>query len=373
MQKDSKPDIFIISTNNWNGFWFQRQEFACRFAQEGYRVFYINKIPQRIPSFKSLIRFIKTKIQNDTIKNDIPKNVIVLTPFFLPPLFIFKVINYVFALLFVYSIKSKFKIKNLFFITYQPSYIVLHMISQLKPDKIIYVNTHNYNSDPTCPKILFQSEQILVSLSHVLLADSLYNQKRLEKCNPSIPVGRAMPGVNISHFLRSYRGDEIERKKTIYFFGDIGKHLDIELYNKAAEEFKVYLIGIINNEIAHLISSKITILPPVSPSNLPDILRGADILTIWYKKSDYVDGILPAKFFECLATQKPLFISGLNEALLYSDAVYNIDGSYIHFKEIIRNLENLETIEKREKRIRYAKEADWSVRYNQFKSNIGIC
>lgn len=370
--ENQKSDIILISTNNWNGFWFQRQEFATRFSEEGYRVFYINKFPQRIPTFNKIIRHLKTKKMNDSLINPVPKGIFILSPLFFPPLPFLNIFNLVFAYFFCKNIIRKYSLNNPYLITYQPSKIVHYIINFLRPIKIVYVNTHNYNADPTCPKSLFKSESLLVKKANILLADAQFNVKRLQAYHPSIQVGRAMPGVNSNAFASSYRGDEVQRKKNIYFFGDIGNYLDIDLYNQASKDYKVHLIGVVNPQIKELISNSIIVLPPVAPTELPNILKDADIITIWYKQTDYVNAILPAKFFECLATKKPFFISGLPEASPYLDAVYDINGSYEIFTQFVSNLHIYETKERLQKKALYSTEADWKTRYEQFKYNIGL-
>ena len=100
------------------------------------------------------------------------------------------------------------------------------------------------------------------------------------------------------------------------------------------------------------------------------MLREADILTIFYKPSSYVSGIIPAKFFECLATGKPVFISGLPETNCYKESIYNIDAGFQQAMEYIKNLPQLETDERRNARAMVARDADWENRFHQFSKRI---
>jgi len=238
--------------------------------------------------------------------------------------------------------------------------------------RVVYVNTHNYDADPSCPRSLFSAEAELVHRADALMADAAFNAKRLERYGPAVSVGRAMPGVDVARFRAAGRGDEASRRRLIFFFGDIGRHLDIALYNALAERYDVAFLGIVDPSVAGLISQRIRILPPVAPADLPKAIRDADILTIFYKPSPYADGILPAKFFECLATGKPLIVSGLPETARFPEAVYDIDGDASKAMAIIDRLEETETEARRATRAAVAASADWSERYRQFKEQAGI-
>lgn len=366
-----KPDILIISTNDWNGFWFQRQEFAGRFAADGHRVFYVNRIPQRIPKPGRIIRWLFARHQAVQMENPIPEGVYVFRPLLLPPFGLLRPIN---RLLWKRALR-KISIegpKHPVLITYQPTYNVLDLLPLLEPSRLVYVNTHNYDADPSCPKALLRSEALLARRADALLADAEWNRGRLERYEPAVPVERAMPGVSVEKFSRSYRGDEAEKRKIISFFGDIGRHLDVELYNQLADEFEIRFIGIADASVASALSPKITVLPPVIPEKLPEALREADILSIFYKASDYVNGIIPAKFFECLATGKPLFVSGLPETLAFGDVVYPVEGDADKARSFAAGLAESESDERKARRREVALGADWSARYIQFCEKAGI-
>ncbi len=365
-----KQDIIIISTNDWNGFWFQRQEFATRFAADGHRVFFVNRIPQRIPKPGRILRWLFARRQVSTIVNQVPDGIIVFRPFLLPPFGFFRPLN---RLLWKRAWrKLPERPVDPLLITYQPTYSVLDLLPLVSAKRLVYVNTHNYDADPSCPRALLESEAKLVRCADVLMADAAWNVGRLERCKPSVSVHRAMPGVSVERFAAAFRGDEAQRARTIYFFGDIGRHLDVDLYNALTDRFDIVLVGIADASTASSLSPRITLKPPVAPSDLPAALGDADILSIFYKPSPYVNGIIPAKFFECLATGKPLFISGLPETLAFGDVVYAVDSDPQKAVSFADRLAELETEERRKARREVALSADWTERYRQFKERIGI-
>ena len=97
------------------------------------------------------------------------------------------------------------------------------------------------------------------------------------------------------------------------------------------------------------------------------------MIGLFYNDTNYNKGIIPAKFFECLATKKPILISGLKETLPYSDIVYQIDGSIKKALQVIANLKYTESKDVLNKRDKIAKEADWPKRFYEFFSIINNC
>lgn len=356
-------DIMIISSNDWNSLWYQSQQLAINFASLGCRVFYLNRTLQRFPTIRHFKgRFYK---KSELYNNKIKKNIYVITPLLLPP---FKVLRPINRLL-IRRILSSFDISSPLLITYVPTYNTIDIIDIVKPSRIAYVNVHNFDSDKVIKDVI-KAERELIKKSDVLFADSYYNKSRLSKLSNNRKIYLSPPGVCYNLFHGSFRGDEATRCKTIYYFGGIGPHLDLPLYNALGEKYKVIFIGVVNPIIRDKISSNIEIRPPVENSKLPKILCDSDILSIFYKDSSYIRGVIPAKFFECLATGKPVLVSGLEEAKPYLDVVYDVEGSVRKALSIIRKLSETETVTRIKKKNKIAREADWSKRFSNFLMNI---
>lgn len=357
-------DIMIIADNDWNGLWYQTQQFACNFASLGSRVFYLNRTLQRLPTIKHFKErfFLKEKY---IVKNKIKKNIYVITALLLPPFKMLKPINR----LLIKKVLSSFDISSPLLITYVPTYNTIDIINIIKPSKVVYVNVHNYDSDRVIKDVI-KAERELIKKSDVLFADSYYNMKRLSRLSNNRKIYLSTPGVSYNLFCSSFRGDETIRCKTMYYFGGIGSHLDLSLYNALGEKFKVIFIGVVDPIIRDKISSNIEIRPPIENSKLPKILRDSDILAIFYKNTSYIRGVIPAKFFECLATGKPVLVSGLEEVKPYLDIVYDVDGSVSQALNVIRKLSETETFNRLKKKNKIAREADWSKRFKAFIEHI---
>ena len=131
---------------------------------------------------------------------------------------------------------------------------------------------------------------------------------------------------------------------------------------------QVVMVGIPDPDIAGDIPEGIQIMPPVSNSEHPYILKEADILGLFYQDPSYMRGVIPAKFFECLATGKPLLVSGLasEEIAPYQDVIYDVEGSVKKLLGVITKLPETETEECLRRRKKIAMEADWDNRFNMF-------
>jgi len=362
--------ILLIANSDWNSFWFQRQEFAKRFAEEGNRVVYVNRSFQRFPKFSHLLKRVLPSKKRGTLKNSIPENVTVITPKWLPPIKWFNFINKRLAKYTAEKIKEAYgDFDNVYAITYLPTYPSLHLFEIINPKRTAYVNVHNYDDGIVLSDLLI-SERIMVKTVDVLFADSDYNRQRLRKISDGREVFTSPPGVHYENFKKAYRGDEVKKKEVIMFYGGIGNHLDFDIYVKLSKKYRVVFIGVISPELKRTIPDTIEVRDPVPNEKLPEVLREADILSILYKGGGFVNAKLPAKFFECVSTLKPLIVSGLQETERFPECVYQVNGNAEIADEIIQNLESEETEDRINAKKRLGKEYDWSNRFEKLKKDL---
>lgn len=359
--------VVLVANSDWDSFWFQRQEFASRFAEGGYDVVYVNRSFQRFPKLHHIMRRLLPNEGKGSLKNDRPANLRVVTPYWLPPMRGLNTINKAFIRVTLSQIQP---VKNALVITYLPTYAAADFIDMIEPLRTVYVNVHNYDGANVLDDLI-RSEQQLVHDVDVLMADSTFNQNRLERISGGRHVYPALPGVRHDQFRTAYRdGDEVDRRKVVMFYGGIGPHVDFEIYEALAKTYDVRFVGVVNPEIEGQVPDAIDILPPVKNEDLPAVLQQADVLTIFYRETDFVRGKIPAKFFECLATQKPTLVSGLREADAYPECVYEINGSAERAKEIIEALPETETEERLQTRRSVAESADWDNRFAHFSDVV---
>lgn len=359
--------VIILSNNDWNDFWYQRQQYAVEFAKKGYQVAFVNKTLTKFPNYKSFFRGNYKSSNRGYLKNEIPENIKIITPIWLPPAKYLRPLN---RMLIRRTLKGV-EYENSILIIYTPTYNSLDFLDIIKPRKSVYINVHNYEASKVMGDLL-QSECRIINHVDYLFADSLFNSNRIKRklTDKSKQVLLSPPGVNIDRFKLAYRGDEKSTAKSIVFYGGIGQHLDMELYINLSMMYRVVFIGKASPEMMERIPPSIEVRPPIQNAQIGNALREFDIISILYKKNDYVDAVIPAKFFECLATGKPLLVSGMAEIGPYNDIVYEVDGSFHKAIEAIKKLPTTETEEMLKKRLDFAVSASWSKRFQRFLENI---
>ena len=361
--------VVIISNNDWDGLWYQRQQFASMYAASGHEVLYINKTLQRTPRLKDFWeRFFCKSYETKIISNIIPENVTLKYIYTLPP---YKWINTINRLVVKFALRgTKWKDCSLL-ITYIPTYSALDIIEEIMPRKWAYVNVHNYNADKVVSDLL-KSERVVCQRASHLFGDSLFNINRLKNISNKV-VYDSQPGVNSTIFKKAHRGDEANVANSIYYFGGIGEHLNIDLYNELSYSYEVVFIGKFNSErIKKRLSDRIRIVPSVSNEELPVILRHADVLGLFYEKNSYVDAVIPAKIYECISTLKPVIVSGMNEMQSLKNALYIVGPKVEEVKQVLSNLSDSETALMIKKRQEIAESADWIKRFELLNSRLNI-
>lgn len=361
--------IVIISNNDWDGLWYQRQQFAAMYAQKGNDVLFVNKTLQRLPKIKDFAdRFFKKKTNNRIVKNAVPHNITVINIYTLPP---FKAINWLNKIIIKLKFRN-FEYKNCdLLITYVPSFTSLDIIEYLHPRKSAYINVHNYDADNVI-KDLLKSERIMVNKVNYLFGDSVYNMNRLKRINKHREIHSSLPGVDTARFKVSFRTDEHKRAKSIYYFGGIGDHLDFEIYNSLSKDYEVVFIGKFNEDsFKSKVSERIKIIPPVANDELPKYLLEADIIGIFYQSTQYVRGVIPAKIYECMATKKPILTKGIYEMTSFQPAVYICENE-AGIRLILQNISDSETQEIVELREALAENANWATRFKDLNKRMEL-
>lgn len=360
--------VMILSNNDWNDFWYQRQQFAQAFANVGYKVFFFNKTFTRMPRLRSFLRGNYSSKNRGYVQNPIPKNIQVITPRWLPPHSIFRPINR----FLISRLLKKLQTSCFLLLIYSPTYNALDFLHIMQPKISAYINVHNYEAQGVMKDVLKAERRIIHEVDY-LFADSSYNRNRLEKkLNKGISVHFSPPGVNLNSFRQAFRGNEAIRPQSLAYFGGIGDHLDFALYGALAETHRVVFFGKVSPNAAGLVPGGVEIRDPLPNQDLGVALREFDVLCIFYRSSSYIDAVLPAKLFECLATRKPLLVSGLKELAKYSDILYDVEGSVDNARKVLENLPLLETEQKKIQRLCKAQEASWDKRFDSFLRTMGI-
>lgn len=360
-------DVVIMAELDWSGLYAQSHVMAKGFAQLGHRVFYMNRTLQRWPRFRHLAArlFPKPSLGVVEAEKSMPDNITVINLWVGPPVRWMRMFNK----RMIRRTMQSYDIRDPLFLSYVPTYNCIDLADYLNPVLKAYVCYHNFDADVVVRDLLLSEKEIINSYD-LLFADSGFLMKRLERLSGGRKVYQSPPGVHFNLFRNAFRGDEFLRRKKICFYGGAGVHLDWKVYNRLCDDYEVIFIAVISKEAQELMDPRIKVLPPVPNHKLPELLRDMDILTILYLRSEYIDGVIPAKFFECIATGKPVLVSGLEEAKPYYDCVYDTVNSVEKTLEIIRNLDRTHDQQRINRQFEIGKMADFDNRFSYVKGLI---
>ncbi len=364
--------FLFFTSNYWNGIKYQRHFIAENLCARGHNVYFFEHAPIKFPEkiFKRLSEWVFKRGQGSSrLENKKPENLEIISRRWLPPVFLFSFIN---------KIRIRKILKQLcldpaetVLITYYPSEMIEEARDFLKPAVSAYISVHNYDAVNILPRAR-AAETRLLKDSHFLFADCEYLKKRAERITGRNDIKYAGPGVDYKNFDKAYRGDEAVRARRVCYYGRAGFYLDAAVYNRLAEAgYEVFIIGNIDPGVRPLLSDNIKTMGPVENCKLWEVLFDMDVLLLAYTDSDYMKGVIPAKIYECLATGKPLIVTGISSI--------DFMGEYVYFPEkgkdildVIKKLPQTENANKIAERRNRGREAAWEKRTEELINNLGL-
>lgn len=362
----AKADVIFLSEVNWSYLRQRHHFFAESYAKKNHNVIYVGKIGLRYPKIKDILKIFRKKQINSLI-NSSHKGVYFFKGLLLPPInFFFNVLNDLwFANKLVRSTKSNQIIVHF----YQPTKLVYDLVIKLKDSgkqvTLIYDCVQDYRFHPSRSKSLLNFEKILTNQSDIVIADSIVNLKRLD-FNKKILVP---PGVDVNHFrIKTQNKLNSNQTKKILYYGNIRQDLDFNMINKigVSKKFEIILLGLLNVSNSKF-NKRVKILDAIDYKELPKIIKNYDALILPYDVSNsFTEAIIPAKFFECLATGLPIISTKMISTKKFHHLlnIINNDTNFDDFK--LKNITFKEKIE-REKIIN---SSSWSNRFKSFYEKI---
>lgn len=353
-------NLVIIANIEW-GYLKQRHQHLALNLCDTFNVVYVESTAKRNPTLQDIPRiaarlaglFGKRKRHSaaDT------KGINIITPLVCPSTFaFFRLCNrLVFSRLLARQIRSRCTDNaKTILLTYLPSSTVFDIIRLLPHQALAYDCVSNFAGVEGMPPDTVLLEQQLIRQSDIVLTDCdfLLNKHR--------PLARRIelvePGVDFALFS-SIRSDVCRKIQKITYYGAITDKIDFDLLQYLLDRgIDITMIGPIRYH--HKVLDSLRCLPPVPHRELPAQLVEADALIIPYRHNTFMLGVIPAKFFECFATGKPVITTYSDNYRRYEDLL--LQGRTP--EEIYRRMENLhreETEEKQHKRLEIAQAQDW--------------
>lgn len=365
--------VLIVSDTDWTGMMLQKQQWATRFAAVGHPVCYVNKTPQRSPRLddvnrlSGLLRGRGLSPGHIAAARPAPEGVRVANLRVLPPSLLTAAWNRRVVDRFVSDLKSRWD--RVLMITYTPTPAILHLKRRLDPWLSAYVCVHNYAATPGVSGRVKASERHLGVEVDEVFCDSLHlSELWSERLGRTVP--RLMPACDPVAFRAAWRGDELEAPHTVGFFGSSFTELDLPCYRAVLDAgFRLKFIGPRSSGTAEALGDGVTWHPPVENAELPDALRDVDALMLCYRQTERNRGVIPGKFFECLATGKPLIMSPLPDMAAFDDCV-NVVRDAADVSKLLSTLTDDARARSVERRLEIAAGSSWEERFAGLRADL---
>lgn len=225
----------------------------------------------------------------------------------------------------------------------------------------ILSNSHSVLSEED----LLIREADLVVVTAQLLRDQIKGQNACIRVIPN--------GADVEHFGQcGNRVSPVTRDLTapvIGYFGNLAAWLDVDLVESVAARHPGWTFLFIGHGKANLDSVKklpnVTFIGEVAYPVLPTYLRKVDAYIIPFKLLPVTATTDPVKFYEYLATGKPVVSTNLPELQAHRDFVY-LAGTAEEFSQCLERAVSDDRPECQEKRKAYASRFSWRNRFLAF-------
>jgi len=261
----------------------------------------------------------------------------------------------------------------------------IYFINRISYSLIIYHCVDDLSLVPGADKEGIQkAEQLLLSKANFVFATS---SVLFEKCKEFNKNTYYQPNVaDFSHFNKADKKEirippELSqiKKPIITFYGNFTPYkIDFNLIDFIARELNdcsILLIGPYwegqgREEINQLKKNKnVHFTGHIPYENLPEYLSATDLIILPYKINEATQNIFPLKFFESLATGKPVVSTKLPSLSDYINFV-PMANEYSQFINYVKDSLQNDTLEKKSKRIELAKQNTWEDRIEEIDKII---
>ncbi|MBB6115747.1 hypothetical protein F4826_002671 [Rahnella inusitata] len=349
-------DIVLLSTADWdNPFWTNKQHVAVELSSLGYKVFYIDSLGLRAPSFnkKDMSRVFKRVSKLFAAPKKKRENLWVWSPVTLPwnKYKLIRAFNKLYLKWMVNFWTRYLKFKDKVMWTYNPLTKRLVDVSDYK--SLIYHCVDEIKAQPGMPvTILEEAENELIKDADIVFVTSPNLYESRKKINPNTHYHSNVADFN--HFNKSLTVDfprpiDIRdiQGPVLGFIGAISSYkVNFELLSYIASHrpnYQIVLIGLVGEgdpatDISILKEHKnIHLIGPKSYNELPAYLKYFDVALLPNVINSYTDSMFPMKFFEYLSAGKNVVSVNLKAIQGFKDYV-NISSTNDDFIADIDNV-----------------------------------
>lgn len=352
----SKPDVIILSVIDY-AFRFQRpQQFASRFAENGYRVFYVNANFLEKEGIKEIsndlyvVNFRNSKCNAIYYSDD---------DMHFKKWFAEKINNIIF----------EFAIRDALVIVDYPNWgdcaLMLkktrgfRVITDYMDDYLGFLSTTTDKLRDNCIRILSGSDEVIASSDFLYNIASKYSNK----------VAIVRNGTEYSHFNSAFSIRNTNGRPIIGYYGAVSHWFDFEKVCFLAERMPqcdIVIIGeITENENLLRNYSNIKLLGEINYRDLPKYLAQFDVCLIPFDTStDLIKATNPVKFYEYLSAGKKIVATDIPELEPFRNRYVYMANDNETFLDYVRKcIEHKDQLASAYECTQFAKKNDWQIRF----------
>jgi glycosyltransferase involved in cell wall biosynthesis len=310
---------------------------AQRFAQRGYRILYVESLGLRRPTFngRDVARIYGRLRKGIRGLTKVRENIWVYSPLVIPAHGDFRVrsLNNAILTIQIRSYMDRLDFRKPMNWTYNP--LSIELKGRFNESMLTYHCVDDLSSWPGMPKgVIQKAEEDLVRMADLVFTTNSQLQETRARWNP----GNTYYYPNVSdfgHFSKARQAgptpDDLAKipRPRIGFIGAVSDiKVDFGLISHVAELKKDWhwvIIGEVGEgqpqtSVDLLKRPNIHLLGFKSYQLLPDYLRGFDVAVLPNRINNYTSSMFPMKFFEYLASGKPVVATDLLGLREYADA-----------------------------------------------------
>jgi glycosyltransferase involved in cell wall biosynthesis len=351
------------------------EERMARFAARGYRVLYVEKLGVRNPHLRHLPRILRSLRAPAESAADSPFDR--LSPKLLPPRRA-PVVDTINRRWLARQVLSRVEDPhNATFWIRHPTPELVPLIDSASPRLVVYelVDEHARSPglQPRLQAAMRDSESRILARADVVFASAPQVHRRLSALHGNVVLAPAA-AVDVDEFADvSARIDPTERVAA--WVGAIDFRFDGELLADVARrlpDWRFVVAGPVfgRESVVPLLQAENVDLPgSVASPNVPELVAGASVLLMPYRRDEFGDMLFPVKLIEYLAAGRPVVGTPIGALADFSDVIaFAADPA--SFAAAVERVAAEDTADARTRRIARARPYSWDTRIDQMEAAI---
>ena len=374
-----RPDIFCISSIDWDFIWQGHQEIMSRLAADGHRVLFVENTGVRAPHMRDLPR-VRQRIRNwwrgtKGFRQERP-NLFIYSPLLLPWPY-FRPSRWINRWVLMRALKRWMGATGFFqpiAWTFLPTPLARDLIAALDPQLTIYYCIDDFASSSAGARRIVDSEERLFRDADLVFVTSERLRQRAARFSDRVHL---FPfGVSLERFDAVRRGAaEVPadlralKRPVIGYVGGLHQWIDQDLVASAAAampEATFAMIGPEQTDVAKLRQCpNVHLLGMREHRELPRYVKGFDVGIVPYRLTEYTANVYPTKLNEYLSMGIPVIATDLPEIRRFNAEhgdVVSVAADGLAFASAIRDALKGSDVPTVERRIAIADSNSWASR-----------